>query len=303
MREYTLAPEPVTQTTAFSALTFSTLERHLVVESDASEILDYLSSAYRRLLVPAFDVDSSVKPADAGRIAAVPEQRWLSFNGADVKYDDDDVSTNFRRSFYGASKLFRLSFQRNPDWHSLYGAAVCVGGKAVLLSAQSGIGKTTLALSMLARGATLYSDEFVFLRRSDLTVSGLPRALMIRERSLSMCPDPRLREVCLRSKPRIPHGDRVWDTIDAGEVFGEEVFAQPAPLAAAIILERSQTESVVVERIAPALAAADFTKRFNAEIKGFERLALVAQLFATTPCYRLIARSPDVAAQAIEKLL
>jgi hypothetical protein len=280
---------------------FTTLDRRLVVHCDAPEIFDYLCSAYRRVRVPLPEPgDGSF---DSGRILANNGPQWLEFNDAPVEYLDDKPTTNFRLAFYGSSKLMRLSFRCNPDWHSLYAAALRLGDKAIAISAKSGIGKTTLALELMARGAGFYSDEFVFIRKSDKAVSGLPRALLIRERTLSFFGDPRLRTVCESSAPRTAHGDPIWDNIDPGDVFGEQVFARPAPLAAAIMLERAPEDEAHVERVPAALAAADFTKRVNAELAPFDRLADTARMLTGTPCYRVSANSPQSAANAIEALL
>jgi len=281
--------------------TFATLERHLVVRSDTAEIMDYLRSAYRRACTSP--PDDGLAPVDEGCILAGEGQSWLWFNGAVVPYLDETPRTTFRLAFYGSSKLLRLSFQRNPAWHSLYAAALRIGDKAVVISAQSGIGKTTLALELMARGAGFYSDEFVFVRAADNMVSGLPRGMLIRERTLSLFCDSRLRAVCEVTRPRVPHGDRVWDDIDPGDIFGEKVFAQPAPLAAAIVLERglNKTESHV-ESVQSVLAAADFGKRLNTSQTPFDRLAEAGQMLAGIPCYR-VSGSPRGAAEAIEALV
>ncbi len=279
---------------------FSTLERTLVVGSDAVEVLDYFCAAYRRTIVPL--PDSSDATCDRGLILAHNGADWLYFNGQPVEFPDERPLTSFRLAFYGSSKLIRLSFRRNTAWRSLYAAALRIGDRAILISAQSGIGKTTLALELLARGARFYSDEFAFIRRSDRFLSGLPRALLIRERTLSMFHHPRLRQVCEASAPRNHHGDRVWDTIDAGVVFGEEVFAEPAPLAAAFMLERGSSKSTT-EQVSPAVAAVDFTKRLNADAEGFERFVDTAEMLTGIPCHRIVACTPQRAADAIEALL
>ena len=290
--------QPASNATLSAA--FATLERRLVVRTDEPEILDYLCSAYRRARVPL--PQAGEHDCDTGAILS-SQPHWLEFNGAPVEHLDEKPATNFRLAFYGSSKLMRLSFGRNTSWHSLYAAALRLGQKAIIISARSGIGKTSLALELMARGAGFYSDEFVFLRKSDKAVCGLARALLIRERTLSLFADARLRTVCEASAPRMPHGDRIWDNIDAADVFGEQIYAQPASLAAAIMLERSVADAAVIEEVPAALAAADFTKRVNVELSPFDRLADTALMLAGTPCYRVSASSPRSAALAIEGLL
>ena len=289
-------PEPQT------AVTLTTLERRLTVFSDAPAIVEYVRSVYRRACIPtAHEVDTTA--SDTGVILSANAAQWLVFNGEPVSYPDEKPATHFRLAFYGSSKLIRLSFRRNADWHSLYAAAMRIDGKAVIISARSGIGKTTLALELMSRGAGFYSDEFVFIRKSDQAVSGLPRSLMIRARTCSLFPDPRLRAVCEASKPRTSHGDAVWDNIDAADVFGEQIFARPARLGAAIVLERGVGSKTAVEPISAALAAADFNRRVNSDTEGFGRLADTALMLNGIPSFRIAASTPQRAADAIEALL
>jgi hypothetical protein len=283
-----------------SLAAFTTLERTIVVHSDTAEIMDYFRAAYRRTMVP-LPLESDER-CDSGAILASNGDNWLYFNGQPVEFPKEKPSTNFRLAFYGASKLIRLSFRRNVAWHSLYAAAIRLQDCAILVSAQSGIGKTTLALELIARGARLYSDEFAFVRKADRFVSGLPRALMIRERTLSVFPYARLREICEASMPRTQHGDRVWDNIDAGDVFGEAVFATPAPLAGVFVLQRGDG-APKTEQISAALAAVDFTQRLNADTEGFERFVDTTQMLAGIPCYRISAARSQDAADCIERLL
>ena len=279
---------------------FATLERTLVVRSDTPEIMEYFSAAYRRAVVPVpVCIDDRT---DSGAILAGNGETWLEFNGQPVEQTGDKPTTNFRLAFYGASKLIRLSFRQNGAWRSLYAAALRLGDRAILVSADSGIGKTTLALELMRRGARLYTDEFAFVRRDDGFVSGLPRALMIRERTLAIFGDPRLQKVCEASQPRTPHGDRVWDNIDAGDVFGDDVFATPAPLAAAFMLHRADGPPKS-EPASPAVAAVDFTQRLNADAAGFARFVDTTEMLARTPCYRVTAQTPAAAADTIEGLL
>jgi hypothetical protein len=296
-----LAASPHGSVEKLNAEAFQTLERRLVVRSDAPQVLDYLASAYRRVRMP-LSAGGNLE-TDTGAILAQSQEHWLLFNGEPLPGAQEKPTTNFRLAFYGSSGLVRASFRRNAAWHSLYAAALRVNDRAIIISARSGIGKTTLALELMSRGAGFYSDEFAFIQKSDRLVSGLARALLIRERTFSCFPDARLRHVCEQSTPRVPHGDRVWDTIDPGDIFGEHIFATPAPLAAAIMLERSSGTKAEVQEVPAALAAVDFFQRHNTGAVGFERMAGAALMLAGTPCYRVAANSPQSAADAIEDLL
>jgi hypothetical protein len=290
-------PSPVV---ASGCAAFETLERRLIISSDEPEVLEYLRSAFRRVCVAI--PQAGDEEFDRGEILAHNGSLWLTFNGEPMPSSGGVPKTLFRRAFYGSSKLMRASFRRNTDWHSAYGAALRARDKAVIILAESGIGKTTLALELMARGAGFLSDEFVFIRKADKVVRGLPRAMLIRERTLTVFGDPRLRAACEASAPRMPHGDRVWDNIDAGDVFGEEVFAKPAPLAAAILLERKPT-GVTVDALPSTVAAANLCTRLNGGASAFDRLADAALLLSGIPCYRIAASTPRCAADALQDLL
>ena len=299
-----IAPRPADPYQGFAAESFTTLERRLVVRSDSADVLDYVRNVYRRVRVEApalpdeaFDTGVILADAPAG-------DPWLAFNGEPVPYQGEAPSTPFRLGFYGSSKLFRLSFRQNPRWRSLYAAALRIGDGAVIVAAHSGIGKTTLALGLVGLGAGFYGDEFVFVRKEDAMVRGLPRTLMIRERTLPIVDNKRLTEVCAASEPRkTQHGDRIWDGIDVADVFGEKVYAEPAPLSAVVLLERGDDPGVSTERIPSALAAVECCKRFNLDLNGFDRLTEVATMLADTRCYSVKSASPRKTAETVMSLL
>ncbi|MDQ6779904.1 MAG: hypothetical protein M3Z37_01950 [Candidatus Eremiobacteraeota bacterium] len=278
---------------------FKALDRMLVVRSEAPEIIEYLNAVYHHLRTEG----PSSGAIDTGRIGGADAEPWLFFNDEPVEHRETGADTTFRRAFYGSGTLFRRSLRLNAEWHSLYGAALRLGDRAILISAQSGIGKTTLALELMRRGAKFYSDELAFVHKRDRLVSGLPRTLMIRERTFSVFDDPRLVQACRASTPRAPYGDRVWDTIDPAAVFGDDIFASPAPLAATLLLERTSSTTATVERLAAGVAAADLTQRLNTATTGFPRFSDAAAIMSGVPCFRIAARSPQAAADALEGLL
>lgn len=299
--ELLLASSQSVHALPLSCVAFTTLERRLVVSSDAPAVVEYVRCVYHRACSATGSGDA--QSSDAGEILSDNGAAWLVFNGEPVQYLDEKPATDFRLAFYGTSKLIRLSLCRNPAWHSLYVTALSINGKAIIISAQSGIAKTTLALELMSRGAKFYSDEYAFIRKSDRMTSGLPRTLVIRARMLSVFHDPRLRAMCERSTPRNSHGDPVWDNIDAGDVFGEHIFAQPAELSAAIVVERELCSGTIVEPISAALAAMNFGQRLNADSPELSRVAATARLLQGIPCYRVTAATTHAAAGAIEALL
>lgn len=266
---------------------FEALERTLLIETNHPEILPYVRTVYARLRKPDADHGDD---CDRGAIAQTDAGFAVTFNGERVSFVDSKRPTNpFRAAFYGSSKLFRLSFRRNPDYHSLYAAALRIDDRAVLIAAHAHTGKTTLTLELLARGARLYGDEFVFVRKRDREVSGFPRTLMVREPTLALVCNQRLNELCMSSPARHVFGHRVWDSVEAADVFGEDVYAEPAPFGAFVVLERAADGRARVGRLSPAVAAVKASPGFNIRKEGFFRIGDLAELLAAIPCYHLLA--------------
>ncbi|WP_439121647.1 HPr kinase/phosphorylase [Marivita sp.] len=72
---------------------------------------------------------------------------------------------------------------------TVHATAVALGDRAVLVTGASGTGKSTLALEMMARGATLVADDQVILTKSDGSVLlSCPEALcgMIEARGVGL---------------------------------------------------------------------------------------------------------------------
>jgi hypothetical protein len=179
---------------------FLTLERQLALEVDSPEIRDYVRSTYARTRIarPVRGV-----PLDRAAIHGSGPQPSVEFNGTKIDLEKSTAHSAFRFGFYGSNRLFRESFRRNDAWLSFHGAALALPAGAIVAVAESGAGKTTLALALLDRGARLLSDEFVFVRKTDRVVSGYPRTFMIREPALAQIENRRVHQRC--AERRLQH--------------------------------------------------------------------------------------------------
>src|SRR5688500_18840052 len=59
-----------------------------------------------------------------------------------------------------------------PNVTTMHGVLLCAHGLGVLLTGPAGIGKSTLALELLARGHALVADDAVSVRRSGSKLEG-----------------------------------------------------------------------------------------------------------------------------------
>ena len=144
-------------------LAFATLSRFLSIETDHPAVAEYVRTAFARV---AARMPLDAAPCDRGGIFCDSPAPRVTFNDQIVEFANSLVlRTPFQAAFHGSSKLFRLSLRSVPEWLSLYGAALSVDGRAILISARSGTGKTTLALELMARGARFLTDEYVCVRK------------------------------------------------------------------------------------------------------------------------------------------
>jgi hypothetical protein len=90
-------------------------------------------------------------------------------------------------------------------WTPVHAACVALHGKGLLLCAQSGTGKSSLALACARAGWTFISDDAAELIRSrrDRTVVGNPYHMRFRESACKLFPDLRQRLVKVRGNGKV----------------------------------------------------------------------------------------------------
>lgn len=109
---------------------------------------------------------------------------------------------------------------------SLVHQATCVaiGGRAILIEGPPGIGKTSLALALIDRGAALIGDDGVSLERSDgrLLASPPPNtAGLIEVRNLGLLPWPTVSDVPVALMLRLdPDAPRFIETPQQDKLCG-----------------------------------------------------------------------------------
>lgn len=166
-------------------------------------------------------------------------------------------------------------------------AVVAVGGAAVVLAGVAGVGKSTLALALAARGARLVSDDLSIVSFPDVAV-GSPRAVAW----------PGIRRIAVWGDiPAAVAPDTVASPIRDGisrwfvDVAGGA--PHPLPIRAMVLLRVGAQGTQSCWRMGPADAAARLldaaTQRAPVRRLGGDRvlLATVARLCRAVPTYRL----------------
>lgn len=278
------------------SLTFRALERELEIVSDSAGVLAFADRVYRhaRVAMP------SGAPRDLATVCEQGVTRGVTFNGERLPLEaDEPYISPAHFSFRACNRVFRQSFARSTNWLSIYGAALRIGDRGIVFVSASGYGKTTLCLNLLGHGARFYSDEFVFVRRSDRYVSGFPVRPLIREASLARIANPRLTALCEQLPPDLIAPERrSWSNIDITDAFGDDILAEPAPLGALVILSDEGPRDRLA-RIPASLGAIELALRVDSERTGLQRVADVAEALGDVPAYRLQLGELDAAARAI----
>jgi HprK-related kinase A len=182
----------------------------------------------------------------------------------------------------------------------LHAAAVERGGRALLLPASPGQGKTTLCAALVHRGWRLFSDEFGLLRAGETRLIPLPRPLSLKNESIEVlhtfAPEAML-------GPTIP-GTRKG-TIAHLKPPAESVrrSAVPASVAWIVFPRWVAGASLALEEIGRGEGFMQLaTNAFNYELLGEAAFATVRDLVHGARCYRLLYSDLDQTVAALNKL-
>jgi hypothetical protein len=268
--------------------TFLVRDRVLAIASDDAFVVGFLQRAYgRHGLRPSLSIEH---PIDRGEILLRGHSARLLFNGNELAWPivAPEEQTPFIGAFYGSRDLFQLVAGRVTSCWTLYGAAVQLGTRTIVIVGPSGIGKTCLVLALMARGARLSSDECVFIDKADGSVDGLRRALMIRESALGLLSwIPGVARACRRAPFHPTPAGRLWYAVDPAEIFGAELHPRTSPLSDVIVLDEDRSSSPAMSRIAPSIAAAELARRCHAKPSGVRALAEMSRRLSAVQCRRL----------------
>lgn len=179
----------------------------------------------------------------------------------------------------------------------LHSAAVEKDGKAVVMPAQPGSGKSTLCAGMISKGWRLLSDEFGILDMNSGLLQPLPRAAPLKNESIefiqSFAPEARLG----------PHFDktrkgRVAHLFPTGEhLRAQDDQAQPA----LIVFPRYVPESSlrIKDQPKPVALTRLINNSFNYLISGEKGFEALVNLITQSKCVELQYSNMDEAIEAL----
>ncbi len=182
----------------------------------------------------------------------------------------------------------------------LHAGALERAGRALLLPAAPGEGKTTLCAALAHRGWRLLSDEFGMLRPGSIELLAIPRPMPLKNESIEVLrrftPDAEFGPLIPGTrKGNVAHVKPPTDSVRrAGETAAARWCVFPRWQAGA---------ALALEPVSPAEAFMGLTTNaFNYELLGEAAFRTVAELVQRTRCFRLNYSDLEEAAGALTAL-
>jgi hypothetical protein len=200
--------------------------------------------------------------------------------------------------------LLAHAFRRLANHRALYAAGFATERGALAVIAPSGAGKTTLLLELARRGRKIFGDEYLLLDRESFTARPFPLDFVARAPTLVLLADARLSGAARTLDGGPAHaaipGRRLL--LDVAEVFGANVWAQPAPLAGVVFLHPAGSAGPRLESFSSAAAALEMLPHFFIDSLAMCDVWETIGKIAPLRCHRLFAADHLSAANALEAL-
>ena len=194
------------------------------------------------------------------------------------------------------SYLCRTAIRFSQHLVHIHGAAVGYRGCGVLIPGISGIGKTTLALSLVAHGFTLFSDDITFIDPTSRLFSPFWRRFHLDLRSLHLLAAQGLAvpEWCAEAR----------EGSFPPSAFSLNTPPPPQPLRCVLLVDRTRMPAGAWEQIAQAEAAIALIPHSATFREGNPRaLDMLVHLLAPTECFRISTANLQEAAATIHHLV
>lgn len=197
----------------------------------------------------------------------------------------------------------RLALDADEGHLHLHCAGLSLEGKGVLISAASGVGKTTLAAALALRGWTYVTDETLAFGSGSKTGSGFPKPLVIKPSGHDLLPELETVRVPVQSQDEVSW---LWWHVPASRL--------PAPVeptvapVAIVILTQARDGSVDKPPVLVPLHPADAVVALMAQTMDPQRfgpnaLTVLARLTARCRCVSMTIGPLDAATSILEQLI
>ena len=186
----------------------------------------------------------------------------------------------------------------STTYAAIHAAAASCRGRAVVMPAPGGHGKTTTVAALVRGGWDFLTDEAALISMDDGLVHPFPRPLSISPSSIELLPG---------LKERLPATYEVFRQFDhrlAPVDLRPGCITGPVPLALVVFPSYSHKSTTTLVPMSRAEALVELLKgTFNLDVLGREAVHALATVVARVPCHRLSIGDLATAVQAIHGLL
>jgi HprK-related kinase A len=182
----------------------------------------------------------------------------------------------------------------------LHAAVLERDGRALLLPAAPGHGKSTLCTALAHRGWRLLSDEFGILRPADLDLAAIPRPIPLKNESIEIIRDFAPEAIW---GPKI-HGTRKGTVAHvAPPTNSVERSAEPSRCRWLVFPRWQSGASLELSEVPLSVAFMRLaTNAFNYETQGERGFRAVQRVIASSRCYELVYSNLDEAVTALDRM-
>jgi hypothetical protein len=202
-----------------------------------------------------------------------------------------------------ANLAINRALRLQPELLFLHAGSVALGGRGIVLSGPKGAGKSTLSLSLAARGHAFLGDEIAAIRNGSWLVEPFRRAASIRQGPRAGLIGSRLERGRFPSET-LPDGT-IRTQVRVGELLPEGAPAGAVPLSALVLLSGFGSRP----RLTPLAADKRLVGRLQALPVNFwdrppaRRVMDFLALVHAVPCFELEAGDPEETAAHLEAAL
>jgi hypothetical protein len=267
--------------------------RRLLITTPDQRIEHYVRTAYRRSIVS----EEIVPGADRAVVTVAPPPAAATFNGKPLT--DSAIAHDPRYPWRAGANLVDQcvwrSLRGDAEWDPVYGCAVRVGNRAVLIVGESGVGKTTLCLALSRLGGAIYGDEMVLVHRRTHMLTAVPRTLTINVGSFALFDDEAF---CRRIRRRAVPVEALANGVSSVDARVLGPVPAPVPLRAVVIVKRGPGEARLMP-VKPAHAAMMLAPHLAEQPSDLAAVARIAGRLAAVAVFRLTLERPGAAAAAL----
>jgi hypothetical protein len=286
------------------------------IRSNSDVILSHFRTVYERFYTEQCIDDEKADGYRADHVACtieaidnIADRQELSINDGREFYSLRCKSLyEFDQSYYGKGSIpdpiafitylfLKNKYKMITGYHLFHAAAVSRNGKAFILPAREGLGKTTLCVQLVRNGFKFLSDEVACIEPKKHIVEPYPRKLNLNASSCALLKLPQWPDTFLR---RSGTDEMEW-AIDIEQIVPESL-STSCPLGYIIFL-RGFGETPRLERVSASNALFRLFKySLSPAAKPAALMYKFAHLLDSVACFNLVCADIDETARLVVRL-